>query len=75
MYYQPQPAVQKYRQQYRHDRKIQQDYYQDEYDRYKGVSHGIIHSGIPTLEKQETPIIKLEKDSYSRKKHIHIKLS
>ena len=31
-------------------------------------SHGMIIIGIPTPEKQETPNISLEKDSYSRKK-------
>ena len=67
-YYQPQPAVQNHRQQYCHDIINQQDSYQKDYDRGKGVAHGMIHSGIPTPGKQATPIILLEKDSYSRKK-------
>ena len=34
-----------------------------------GVSHGMIHSVIPTPKKQATPIIPLEKYYYSRKNH------
>ena len=62
--------VQNHRQQYRRDRRIQQDSYQNNYDRKKGVAHGMIHSGITTPEKQSIPIIPLEKDSYSRKKQM-----
>ena len=68
LYYQPQPAVQNHYQQYLNDKIIQQASYKNDYDRYKGVSHGIICSGIPTPEKQATPIIPLENDDYSRKK-------
>ena len=67
-YYQPQPAVQNHRQQFSHDRMIQQASYKNDYYRDEGVAHGMIHSGIPTLEKQATPIIPLENHSYSRKK-------
>ena len=59
--------VQNHRQQYCYDRIIQQYSYKSYYYRDKGVAHGMIHSGIPTPEKQETPIITLEEDSYSRK--------
>ena len=34
----------------------------------KGVSHEIIPSGIPTPEKQATPIIPLERVFYSSEK-------
>ena len=68
MYYQIQNAVQNHRQQYRHERIIQRASYQNDYDREKGVSHGMINSGIPTPEKQATPIVTLENDPYSRKK-------
>ena len=34
----------------------------------KGVAHGMINSVIPSPEKQEIPIISLEKYSSSRKK-------
>ena len=67
-YYQPQPTVQNHRQKYRNDRRIQQDASKNDYDRDKGVAHGMICSGIPTPENQTTPIIPLEKDSYYRKK-------
>ena len=67
-YYQPQPAVQNHRQQFSHNRIIQQASYKNDYDRDKGVAHGMIRSGTPTLEKKATPIIPLENNSYSRKK-------
>ena len=67
-YYQPQPAVKNHRQQHRHNKIIQQNSYQNDNDRDKGVAHGMIHSVITTPEKESTPIIQLEKDSYSRKK-------
>ena len=68
LYYQPKPTVKNHCQQYRNDRIIQQTYLQFFYDREKGVSHGMICSGILTPEKQATTIIPLEKDYYSRKK-------
>ena len=76
-YYQPQPTVQNHRQHYRNDIIIKQASYQNYYDRGKGVSHGMICSGIPPPEKQATPIIPLEKDSYSRKinQQIHLQIS
>ena len=67
-YYQPQPTVQNHRQKYRNDRRIQKSYYKNDYDRDKGVAHGMICSVISTPENQATPIIPLEKDSYYRKK-------
>ena len=67
-YYQPQPALQNHRHQYHNDRRILQASYKNYYDRDKGVSHGMIGSGKPTPEKQATPIIPFEKESYSRKK-------
>ena len=75
LYYQPRTAIHNHRQQYCHDRRIQQASYKNYYNRDKGVAHGMIYSGIPTPEKQATPIIPLENDSYSRKKLIHIQLS
>ena len=51
LYYQPQSAVQNHRQQYSHDRIIQQDSYKNHYYRDKGVAHVMIHSGITTPEK------------------------
>ena len=53
-YYQPQPGLQNHRQKYCNDRIIQQAYYKQDYDRDKGVSHGIICSGIPTSKKSNT---------------------
>ena len=68
LYYQLQPAVRNHRQKYRNDRRIQEASYKNDYDTDKGVSHGMIFSGIPTPEKQATPIIPLKNDSDSRKK-------
>ena len=67
-YYQPQPSIHNHRQKYHNGRRIQQDSSKNDYDRHKGVSHGMIHGGITTPEKHKTPIITLENDSYSRKK-------
>ena len=67
-YYQPQSAMHYHRQHYRHDRRTKQSSSKNDYDRYKEGAHGMIHNGIPTPEKHKTPIIKLENDSYSRKK-------
>ena len=53
--------VHNHRQQYCNDIIIQQAYLQKKYDRDNGISHGMIHSGIPTPEKQATTIIPLEK--------------
>ena len=76
LYYQIQPAVQNHRQQYRHHRKFKQASYKNDNYRDKGVSHGMIFSGIPTPEKQATPIIPLENDYYSRKnQQIHLQIS
>ena len=67
-YYHPQPVIQNHRQQYLNYRRIQQASYKNDYDRDKGVVHGMIFSGIPKPEKKSTPIIPLEKDYYYRKK-------
>ena len=66
-YYQPQPAVQNHRQQYRNDRRMEQASHKNNYDGDKGVSHGMICSGIPTPEKQATPIIPLKRILILRK--------
>ena len=68
LYYQPQPDIHNHRQQYCHDRIIQQASSKNDYDREKGVAHSMISSGIPTPEKHKTSIIPLENYSYSRKK-------
>ena len=51
LHYQPQHAIHNHSQNYHHDRKIQQSYSKDDYDRDKGGSHGMIHSGVLTPEK------------------------
>ena len=77
LYYQPQHGVPNQRQQFLNDRIIQQASYKNDYDGDKGVAYGMISSGIPTPEKQATPIIPLKKDYNSRKKHqqIHLQIS
>ena len=56
-YYQTQHAIQNYCQQYLHDRRIQQDYSKNDYDREKGGTHDMIHGGIPAPKKYKTHII------------------
>ena len=56
-YHQPQPTVQYSHHQYINARRVKQYSYKNDYDREKGVAHGMICSGIPTPEKQTTPII------------------
>ena len=68
MYYQLQPGVHNHYQQYDNYRIIQQASYRNDYDRDKGVSYGVIRSGIPTFEKQEIPVIPLKKYYNYRKK-------
>ena len=64
-YYQTQPSIQDRRQQYLRDIIIQQNSLKNDNNRDKWVSYGMIRSGITTPEKQSTPIIPLEKYSYS----------
>ena len=59
----PQTGVQNHCQQYSNDTTIQRFSLKNDYDREKGVAHGMILSGIPTPEKQATEIILLKQDS------------
>ena len=51
-YYQPQPAKYNQRQQYFQNRKTQQAYHKNDYNRDKVKKNGDIHSDIPTTEKK-----------------------
>ena len=51
LYYQPQHGVQNHRKRYSNDRIIQRASYKNDYDRNKGVAHGMILSGTHTPEK------------------------
>ena len=68
-YYQPKLASYSQRQQYCQDRIIQQDRSKNGYDRDKMGKHGNIHSGIPTPDQKQLPIISLRNNSYARKKN------
>ena len=56
-YHQPQSAVQYRHHQYSNARKVKQYSYKNDYDREKGLAHGMMFSDITTPEKQITPII------------------
>ena len=68
MYYQPQPANYNQRQQYHHDRTTQQAPYITDYDKEDVEKCGVTHSGIPSPEIKQLPIIPLGGVPYYRKK-------